>query len=101
MNSARYVAPADVEREPVDVRMHPADVSAFGLADGEPVVVRSAHGRLDGVLRVDAATRAGVVSCTHGDVSANVGSLTSPYEDVDPETGMPTASGVAVTVLRE
>ena len=40
------------------------------------------------------------LSCTHGDVRTNVGNLTSAHGDVDPETGMPTASGVAVTVER-
>ncbi|HEY8217973.1 MAG TPA: molybdopterin dinucleotide binding domain-containing protein, partial [Acidimicrobiia bacterium] len=98
MNSARYVAPADVLREPVDIRMHPGDVAGRGLADGRRVVVRSAHGTLEGVVRADPAVGAGVVSCTHGDVHANVGRLTSARVDVDPVTGMPRASGVAVTV---
>jgi anaerobic selenocysteine-containing dehydrogenase len=98
MNSARYVAPADSEREPADIRMHPADVAEQGLTDAGRVVVHSAHGALEGVLRADATVSAGVVSCTHGDAGANVGRLTSASVDVDPDTGMPRASGVAVTV---
>jgi anaerobic selenocysteine-containing dehydrogenase len=98
MNSARYVARADAAREPVDIRMHPADAASRGFADGEEVRVSSAHGAIVGVLAVDPAVASGVVSCTHGDDAVNVGALTSARVDVDVDTGMPRASGVAVTV---
>jgi anaerobic selenocysteine-containing dehydrogenase len=98
MNSARYVARADAGREPVDVRMHPADAGSRGLVDGARVRVSSAHGAIVGVLGVDPGVAPGVVSCTHGDAAVNVGALTSAHVDVDADTGMPRASGVAVTV---
>ena len=98
MNSARYTAAADVRREPPDVILNPADAAAAGIADGAGVTVESAHGALDGMARVESGARPGVVSCTHGALNTNAGNLTSPHSDVDPDTGMPRASGVPVTI---
>jgi anaerobic selenocysteine-containing dehydrogenase len=98
MNSARYTAAADVLREPPEVILNPDDAAAAGIADGAGVTVESAHGALEGTARVDAGVRSGVVSCTHGAFDTNAGNLTSPHSDVDPDTGMPRASGVAVTI---
>lgn len=98
MNSARYTAAADATREPADVRLHPDDAARGAVGDGDAVVVESAHGSVRGTVRVDLSTRPGVVSCTHGDDGSNVGELTSATDDLDPDTGMPRASGVAVTV---
>jgi hypothetical protein len=41
------------------------------------VTVRSAHGELTGVAKVDAAIRRGAVSVPHGHVEANVNALVS------------------------
>ena len=98
MNSARYTATADVRREPPEIILNPDDAAAAGIADGSGVTVESAHGALDGIARLDSAVRTGVVSCTHGALDTNAGNLTSPHSDVDPDTGMPRASGVAVTI---
>ena len=98
MNSARYAAPADADKEPAEVRLHPDDAAEHGVDDRAAVVVTSANGELRGTARIDASVRRGVVSCTHGVVDANVGSLTSARDGVDVETGMPQASGVVVTV---
>ena len=34
--------------------LHPDDAATAGVVDGQPVVVRSAHGELTGVAKVDA-----------------------------------------------
>jgi len=98
MNSARYVAIADRDREPAVIHMHPDDADASGVADGAYVRVTSAHGELEGVARLDTGIRPGVLSCTHGVIETNAGSLTSARRNVDPDTGMPQASGVRVTL---
>jgi hypothetical protein len=51
-----------------------------------------------GTARVDAGVRPGVLSCTHGVADVNVGHLTSAHDGVDVTTGMPQASGIAVTI---
>lgn len=98
MNSARYVANGTQARDPADVHVHPGDAAALGIGDGDVVHIESEHGALEGVARLDAGLGAGVVSCTHGASAANVARLTSAHADLDPETGMPRASGVPVTL---
>jgi anaerobic selenocysteine-containing dehydrogenase len=80
-----------------EVVVHPADAAAAGVADGEPVVVRSSHGELTGVARVDPSIRRGVVSVPHGHQGANVNRLTDK-DALDPVTGMVTYSGIPVTI---
>ncbi|PYQ51009.1 MAG: dehydrogenase [Acidobacteria bacterium] len=46
--------------------MHPADARERGLADGEPVRVRSRAGEVEAALRVTDEMRPGVVSLPHG-----------------------------------
>jgi anaerobic selenocysteine-containing dehydrogenase len=42
--------------------IHPDDAAAAGLADNQPLVVRSKHGELTGVAKVDPSIRRGAVS---------------------------------------
>ena len=67
--------------EVVEVIVHPDDAAAAGVADGEPVVVRSAQGELTGVAKVDRSVRVGVVSVPHGHQGANVNLLTEQGSD--------------------
>jgi anaerobic selenocysteine-containing dehydrogenase len=46
--------------------MHPDDAAARGLADGEEVVVTSAHGEVETTIELDAELMPGVVSMVHG-----------------------------------
>ncbi len=46
--------------------IHPADAAERGLADGDQVVVASAHGAVETVVALDAELRPGVVSMVHG-----------------------------------
>jgi anaerobic selenocysteine-containing dehydrogenase len=98
MNSARYVAPADADRDPAELRLHPDDAASLGIGDGTRVRLSSAHGSVEGLARCDANVRRGVVSATHGVADLNVGRLTSAVDAVDPDTGMPRASGIPVSL---
>jgi anaerobic selenocysteine-containing dehydrogenase len=99
MNSVRYVPLMDVAREPAELRLNPDDAAALGVDDGARVRLKSANGTLDGIARRDPTVRRGVVSCPHGVVDANVARLTSAATDLDPDTGMPRASGVPVILV--
>ena len=65
--------------------------------DGEHVIVRSQHGELTGVAKVDPSIRRGAVSVPHGHADANVNLLTSK-DDIDLVTGMTRYSGVPVSL---
>jgi anaerobic selenocysteine-containing dehydrogenase len=77
--------------------IHPDDAAAAGLADNQPLVVRSKHGELTGVAKVDPSIRRGAVSVPHGHAGANVNLLTSK-DDIDVVTGMTRYSGVPVSL---
>ena len=98
VNSYGRDLPSLLEHEPPAVLVHPADAEAVGLADGGRVCVESAFGRLEGVARVDDAIRRGAVAIPHGLADLNVSTLLSASELVDPLTGMPTYSGVPVSL---
>ncbi|MBV8966630.1 MAG: molybdopterin oxidoreductase, partial [Mycobacteriaceae bacterium] len=83
--------------EAPEVLVHPDDAQAAGVLDGAPLIVRSSHGQLTGVAKVDGSIRRGAVSVPHGHTHANVNKLTSK-DDVDPATGMTRYSGVPVTL---
>lgn len=98
VNCVRYVKPADQEREPPDVLLHPDDACALGVATGSRVRLRNDCGELVGAARVDVGIRPGCVSVTHGALDANVNHLASPFEGVDPLTGQPLMSAIRVDV---
>jgi anaerobic selenocysteine-containing dehydrogenase len=92
--------------------LHPEDLGALGLDDGDVVRIRSEHGDLLGVVGSDATLRRGVLSMSHGfggspaDVDDPVGrgantnrllSLTAEYDRI---TGMPRMGSVPVAVSR-
>ena len=79
------------------VLVHPDDAAACGVADGGEVLVRSAHGETNGVVRLDDGIRQGVVSMPHGFADTRVGALLSG-EGADPFTGMVLQSGVPVAL---
>jgi anaerobic selenocysteine-containing dehydrogenase len=83
--------------EPAEIMLHPDDAAAAHVVDREPVVVRSAHGELTGVAKVDPGIRPGAVSVPHGHQDANVNQLTSK-DALDPVTGMALYSGIPVSV---
>jgi anaerobic selenocysteine-containing dehydrogenase len=83
--------------EVAEVMLHPRDAAAAGIADGQQVAVRSAHGELVGIAKVDASIRRGAVSVPHGHQGANVNRLTGK-DEIDLVTGMARYSGVPVTL---
>ena len=77
--------------------VHPDDAAAAGVSDDQRLIVRSEHGELTGVARVDASVRRGAVSVPHGHASANVNLLTSK-DDIDVVTGRTRYSGIPVSL---
>lgn len=74
------------------------DAAAAGLSDGGWATVRSRFGAVKGVVTIDPNLPAGILSVPHGwSGAANANQLTSG-DDVDPLTGMPLFSGLAVTL---
>ena len=61
------------------------------------MTVRSEHGELTGIAKVDASIRRGAVSVPHGHAEANVNLLTNK-DDIDLVTGMVRYSGIPVTL---
>jgi anaerobic selenocysteine-containing dehydrogenase len=85
--------------EAAEVLIHPDDAAAAGLCDDERLVVRSEHGELTGVAKLDPSIRRGAVSVPHGHTGANVNLLTSK-DDIDVLTGMTRYSGIPVSLHR-
>ena len=61
------------------------------------MLVRSAHGELTGIAKVDRVHPGRRVSVPHGHQGANVNRLTNK-DDIDQPTGMALYSGVPVTL---
>ena len=91
--------------------MHPDDMAALGLAEDEPVVIRSPHGAIESHVKAEASLRRGVVSMSHGFGAApgqddpdrlggNTGRLLSNEVEFDPITGLPRMSAVPVRIAR-
>jgi anaerobic selenocysteine-containing dehydrogenase len=83
-----------------DVLVNPADASEAHVAEGDRVDVSSSFGSVTAVVRLDPDIRRGAVSLPHGFADFNVNLLTNSAEGVDALTGMPTFTGVPVTVTR-
>ena len=84
--------------EPADILVHPADAAAAGVVDGGRARVATAFGELSGIVTVNDSIRRGAVAIPHGWSDPNVSALLSADENVDLLTGMPTYSGVPVTL---
>lgn len=91
--------------------MHPEDMGALGISQGETVTLNSPHGEIEAIVEADATLRRGVISMAHGfgenpdkaDVATrggNTGRLLSAEIEFDPITGLPRMSAVPVNVRR-
>ncbi|MGW0174301.1 molybdopterin-containing oxidoreductase family protein [Rhodococcus sp. NPDC003322] len=86
--------------------MHPDDLAALGVADGQRVTVRSASGRLRATARADRSLSRGTVTMTHcfgsvdrrEDLGVNVNVLTGTRDGVQAINAMPTMTAVPVAV---
>ncbi|WP_062344074.1 molybdopterin-dependent oxidoreductase [Novosphingobium sp. CCH12-A3] len=92
--------------------MSPADLSVQGLAAGDIVSIRSAHGEIQGVVEADARLRPGTVSMSHcfgtnpdeADDPLGQGGCTSRLMDAnaafDPFFGQPRMGAIPVAVSK-
>ncbi|GAA1844400.1 molybdopterin-dependent oxidoreductase [Pseudonocardia ailaonensis] len=84
-----------------EVIMHPADADRASVGDGDVVTIGTDIGEMQGLARIDADMSIGVLSIPHGwRAPSSVNDLLSGEHDIDSLTGMPTLSGVAVTLRR-
>jgi anaerobic selenocysteine-containing dehydrogenase len=91
--------------------MHPEDIEALGLASGETVILRSAHGQLRVVLEADDSVRRQTVSICHGwggsggavdavtEIGVAINDIIPAGAYSEPINGMPWFSAVPVDVL--
>lgn len=108
VNSLLRDAPAVRKRMPVNAaQLHPDDLAALGLADGERALIRSAHGELAVRVAADSSLRPGVVTLAHGwgglpedadEESVNVNRLISAEHWIEPINAMARMTGVPVNV---
>ncbi|MBB3047580.1 anaerobic selenocysteine-containing dehydrogenase [Litorivivens lipolytica] len=93
--------------------MHPADMEALGLQDGDEINISSPHNRIRGIVEADGSLRRGLVSMPHAfggnpgtdddkvrEVGSNTGRLVSVEKRYDPLTGIPQMSNIPVRVNR-
>jgi len=111
MNSSYRAIPAIHSRVPYNpASLHPADLAALGLAEGEEVEIESAHGRIPAIVKADETVRRGVVTVSHGfgglpwealpyrQAGANTNLLTSIDQHAQTINAMPRFSAVPVAI---
>ncbi len=76
----------------------PEDAANAGLKDGSPAIVRSPHGAVKGVVKIDRTLRQGVMNVPHGLADEDNVNYLTHGDDVEPFTGMPRYSGLAVSL---
>ena len=80
------------------VRLHPDDASRHNIADGDAVTISNPNGTLRAIAHTDAHLAPGSIWCGHGNIDLNPSVFVSSRNQVDPRTGMPTATNVAVQI---
>lgn len=90
--------------------MHPDDMAALGVRDGDAVELRSRRGAIPAFVEADADLRRGVAAMTHGfgpkpntdydprRDGSNINEILSWEDDPDPYHGMPRMSAVPVAI---
>lgn len=86
--------------------LNPNDMLAFGLHDGEPIAITSAHGSVQAVVQSDPDLRPGVINLAHGwgglpdddGPGTCVNLLTDDATDVQSINAMPRMSCVPVNI---
>ncbi|MGE5722353.1 MAG: molybdopterin dinucleotide binding domain-containing protein, partial [Sphingomonadales bacterium] len=77
--------------------MNEEDAAGAGLAEGVRAIVRSAHGPVEGIVRIDHTLSRGVMNVPHGFAGINANALTS-LKHINGLTGMPTFSALPISV---
>lgn len=92
--------------------LHPKDLEALGIEEGDLVKIRSRHGSIVGVAGIDKCLRPGTASMCHGFGKipgepsdprvdgANVNHLLSWTDDYDPHHGQPRMSALPVGIAK-
>jgi len=80
------------------LHVSPEDAAKAGLADGSAAIVRSPHGAVKGVVKIDRTLRQGVMNVPHGLTDADNVNFLTHCDDVEPFTGMPRYSGLPVSL---
>ena len=114
INSAGRENPDSSEKAYNPAYMHPNDLQALQLSDGDTVTIRSAHAAIKGVVESDAALLRGLISMPHAfggipgqdddklwAMGSNTGRLSPVDSDYDPLTGIPLMSNIPVQVMGE
>lgn len=99
MNS-QFVQLGRRRNEGNDHAIHVSPLMAHSLGSPSRVSLSTPHGSITTRVVEDRSLRDDVVTLTHGDSDANVCSLTSTDEAIDPLSGMVLQSGLEVTLRR-
>lgn len=89
--------------------MHPDDLAALGIAEGQLIRLTSPHGAIETVAAAEAALRRGTVSMAHSfganpgsddplRLGGNTGRLASVEDGFDPVTGLPRMGNIPVRI---
>ncbi len=100
MNSLLRTTESQLRAPHPTLLVHPDDAEANGFADGDLVDVGAGAGATTARAECTVEIRRGTVSLPHGWAVPLVNALTSNVDGVDPLTGMPRYSNLAVTVRR-
>lgn len=94
--------------------MHPDDLAALGLSNGDAVTVTSPHDSIPALVESDPTLRPGVISMTHAfgglptdvdddrfrEIGSNTGRLIPDDVEYDPVTGIPRMGAIPVAITR-
>ncbi|MFT7219140.1 MAG: anaerobic selenocysteine-containing dehydrogenase [Candidatus Azotimanducaceae bacterium] len=90
--------------------IHPSDLEALGLEDDCEVVIKSAHGTINAIIKANKKIKPGVVAMHHcwgstpgqqapvREVGANTNRLVSDEEGLQRFTGMTRSSGIPINI---
>lgn len=90
--------------------IHPSDLEALGLKDDCEVVIKSAHGTINAIIKANKKIKPGVVAMHHcwgstpgqqapvREVGANTNRLVSDEEGLQRFTGMTRSSGIPINI---
>jgi anaerobic selenocysteine-containing dehydrogenase len=90
--------------------VHPDDLAALGLADGQDIEIRSTHDAIPAVVEADDTLRRGVVAMSQGfggqpdedhryrELGSSTNRLMAADEDYDPITGIPRMGAIPVAL---
>ena len=78
--------------------LHPDDLAALGLHEGDAVELQSPYGALRATVAADRTLRPGVVSLTHGFANANAAHLVSGTEALQDINAMPLMTALPVNI---